>query len=229
MSFYYCCLQKVTYRAVSFQANCWPFLVPGQMQSVDSSLKMVTSSRESLPVWWWAGRALVGPWWLSVERETSDEWPKWLEVEEEFDAVDRWPDSGVFIVIGWSCPFSSNIPTFWRSLVVVVLVFGVSWFCCCSSVFVSSASAGSGTRWKRFSPIGVMMIDCGLLEDWLGSVDAMASCNSLTESEVLLVVVDALELVVVSRPLVASDGSSETKAFVKLDKLKRRGTLISGQ
>lgn len=227
MSFYYCCPQKVTYRAVSFQANCWPFLVPGQKQSVDSSLKMVTSSRESLPAWW-AGRALVGPWWLSVERETSDEWPKWLEVEEELDAVERWPASGTFIVIGSSCPFSSSIPTLWRSVVVLVLV--VSWFCCCSSVFMSCASAGSGTRWKRFSPIGVMMIECGLLEDWLGSVDAIASCNSLTESEVpLLVVVGALELVVVSGPLVASDGSSETKAFVKLDKLERRGTVISGQ
>lgn len=217
------CQHQVTYRAVSFQASCWPFLLPGTKHNVESSLKMVTSSRESLPVWGWWAWALVGPWWLSVESEMSDEWPRWLEVEEELDAVERWPASGTFMVIGWSCPFSSNIPPFWCSLVFV----SVDW-CCCSKFFVnaSCASGGSGTRWKRFSPVGLVMIDCGLLVDWLVSFDVMPSCKSLlvplliTECEALLMLDDGLELVVLPRPPMASDGT-ETKAIVQLDRQKR--------
>lgn len=221
--------EALTYRAVSFQANCWAFLLPGQKQSVDSSLKMVTSSRESLPAWRWGDRALVSPWWLSVEREMSDEWPRWLEVEEELEAVERCPANGAFMVIGWSCPFCSNIPTFWCSVVVLLLLLLGDWFCCSwlFVVSVSSASGGSGTRWKRFSPIALMMIDGGLLVDWLLSEEDMPSCNWLTESEVPLLFDGALESAVLPLgPPMASDGS-ETKAIVQLDRFKRRRTVIS--
>lgn len=224
------CFWISTYRAVSFQANCWPFLLPGQKHSVDSSLKMVTSSRGSPlppppppPLAWWA--MMVGPWWLSVERETSEEWPRWLEVEEELEAVERWPDSGTFIVIGWSCwPVDSDIGTVWGTLVLRIVD------CCCWM----SASCGSGTRWKRFTPIGLMMIDCGLLEDWLLSVVGMASWtdslfvpfSSTAEMPLLEVALEASVLVMavwlLLLLLLASDGSAETRAIMQLERQLRR-------